>query len=584
MDEALAANPNVTRKFDPMRDGPALGSWWWVRDEDNENRLMCVTHKASNHIVFEAHDLNVSMRYHEVPDRCRPEANWQKLIQGWIAEKQSELATTVQKLQTTLAEANLLEKQGSSDDTANSPQSLLPALTRTDPEERKQKLFGIKLKDYPAFNQKVKDIVEDIVLLQKDLLLPMTVQANRARKAVGEIDKQLFALELYAGLFQKCRLIADGAPAPVDTPISVRQMLRYMDEECLIDFDRGGMDYKRIGDFDRWVVKPENLNRLAPEPRCIVALKVRRLMKNYPNPLNFLGFFQQMEEHKANAFTYLLLRNGQKVYRLACDIEFDPRLLPYREEFNRPFTRIDRRYVYGRVRSDEPDYKDEEIRITPDHLEYDDHVEKRREALYRYNRVMFLVQGLLDRSEVFAPHLGISLANPEHVERYFRAIFDEEDGLPSANPPVWEAYRDAKNSLLVPGNYAYSTWHPKRDYEYYRGTDREILRAGRDRPRICLVTKVRRDRSMVRVSWPWGKTYGMRDIPGKPGWQRFMEYEVDKQRHCWIPMAEVFNVSAYISGEYKQFLCDAYQKGRYLEWAPPLLLAETWLKDNTKTK
>jgi hypothetical protein len=255
-------------------------------------------------------------------------------------------------------------------------------------------------------------------------------------------------------------------------------------------------------------------------------------------------------------------------------------LLPFREEFSKPFTRREYRSRWGKGGPTAEGYKswEEEVKILPDDLEYDKHVEERMEELYKYNRVMFLIQGLLDRSEVFQPHPLISLADPDHLDLYFRAIFDEEDGLPSANPPVWETYRDALNACLVPGNYVYSKWHPESDYEYsHRGEGRWVKNA-RQRPAICEVTEVKRDRTKVKVSWAYGQVYGWHPHPTKPGWRQRGYYEPDKKKHCWIPIKEVFNVSAYKTGDYKQFLCDAYQKGRYLEWAPQLLGAEKWLK------
>jgi len=221
--------------------------------------------------------------------------------------------------------------------------------------------------------------------------------------------------------------------------------------------------------------------------------------------------------------------------------------------------------------------------ITPDHLDYDEHVAKRKKKIYQYNRVMFLLQGLLDRSKVFSPHPKINLGDDDHIARYFKPVYDEETGLPSSHPPSWENYVLACNSQIVKGSHVWSNHYEESDYEYRRGYDRHVLRAGRQRPDICKVDRISRDKKKVRVSWPWGTRYG-RQFPDR--WHDrgdWGEWPVDKERHAWLPIEKVFNVSAYKPGDYKQFLCDAYLKGAYLKWAPQLLDAEKWKHENKQT-
>ena len=90
------------------------------------------------------------------------------------------------------------------------------------------------------------------------------------------------------------------------------------------------------------------------------------------------------------------------------------------------------------------------------------------------------------------------------------------------------------------------------------------------RPQLCEVVSVKRDRSQVKIRWEAERwAYGHWNLDEwQPGG------DIKKSRYLWVPIEEVFNVSAYTPGDYKLFLCDRALQGRYLEWAAPLLAAE----------
>jgi hypothetical protein len=106
-------------------------------------------------------------------------------------------------------------------------------------------------------------------------------------------------------------------------------------------------------------------------------------------------------------------------------------------------------------------------------------------------------------------------------------------------------------------------------------------------PDLCQVESMKRDGSMIRVSWPWGKLSKGRErwveSKEKPGWGHYEhDYDTDRMCHEWIPVNRVFNVSDYHLGDYKMFLCDRSLQGEYLKWAQYLLTAEDWARDREK--
>lgn len=106
-------------------------------------------------------------------------------------------------------------------------------------------------------------------------------------------------------------------------------------------------------------------------------------------------------------------------------------------------------------------------------------------------------------------------------------------------------------------------------------------------PDLCVVDSMKRDGSMVRVSWPWGRLAKGRErwveSPTRPGWGH-NEYDTKTDRMCheWIPINRVLNVSNYNAGDYKMFLCDRSLRGQYIKWAQYLLTAEDWARDRAK--
>ena len=51
-----------------------------------------------------------------------------------------------------------------------------------------------------------------------------------------------------------------------------------------------------------------------------------------------------------------------------------------------------------------------------------------------------------------------------------------------------------------------------------------------------------------------------------------------------VPASELFNVSAYRTGDYKQFFQDHRTRAQYLQWAPMLIAAEEYWAGNAKVQ
>jgi hypothetical protein len=435
----------------------------------------------------------------------------------------------------------------------------------SDPVVKKRELLDLRDKHIPATKKAVDELTKEIVGNYKNLFLSDTVQAEALVEAAKGVEDKLFALELYAGFQEELLRIGQGKPAPMETPITIRQMMRYMDEETLIAAEDGGMDFRSLKTFDKWVVA--NIDQVAPEPRCVVAFQVRRHKKQYGRCADVMTALEHLAWNEENKLTYLLIRNGQRIYRINTELDFRPRLIALREEFDKP------------LEYKEANFGRESVVVGPKDYHYDKALAARADKMKQQNRILFIIQGLLDRSKVFEPHPRISLADSDHIQRWIVAHHDEEDGLPNSSPPSWEEYRDRSNKTLKAGCIVYAVFEWKRKRRSWRERDEDLYSTQRDYFRF---EGFSRDKKKVRLSEP---------SPDRTGWQHpkpcrasdwtrgeWGDWPVNQRIHYETEINRVFNCDAYSVGEYKQFLCDAYTKGAYLQWAPFLLKAERYQK------
>jgi hypothetical protein len=549
---------------------------WGKKAHEEQEDLMCVEHIGSNYVEFGYHTgdsvSGCKAHFDEFFKCCRPEPNWQAIITGKLTEIQKQIREKTQLLITKGRELCLLQQKGP--ERQEQEETLLPARVTVDPKLHKEEL--VALRDMlPEVTQEIKVLGPEFASQSKNLSYPDVVKLESVKKALAIVNDRIFTIELYCGLQEQVKQIAQGNPAPMTEPIAIRQQLLFMDEETLFDYEDGGMDFKKLDDFDEWVVKPCNLSRLLPEPRGIVAFKVRRYKKDYGPCETLLDAWTQIDWDEANLVTYLLIRNGENVYRIASSVDFEPRLIPRIDEIGEAqFKETHRAWMSDEVT---------ETFITPNDIEYDQHVEKLDHLIQHYNRIVILIQGLLDRSNVFSPHPVINLRKPESMETWLRLVRDEERALPPTALD-WKTYQKQLNSTLKAGKWIYIN----REYEknvYHERFDRDGSRrkqwwANRI-PKTCKIDRIKKDRTMVYVSWPMGKTRGRYVYSYATDHREWVD-ETDRMMHDWIPVEYVLNLSDYTLGDYKLFLSHYEVKKDYGSWARYILNAEDWARQRAK--
>lgn len=267
----------------------------------------------------------------------------------------------------------------------------------------------------------------------------LQAQTEQIREELRRRMEQVWLVELFLGSKEEVTTIRQGTPAPVDAKIHVHQRVLCMDEELAVfdwlqDPDRiGRFDCQELEDFDRWLLDPEHLAAVCPHPKAIVAFKVRRYAKERPIRgadvrSQLLDIMQKVGLEHGDAMTYLLIRNGENLYRLWVDVRLWPRFFP----------------------------RAEDVAVPTGAPSWDVRAAQRRTKVMAAG--LLVINGLLQRSTLFhpLPHPKMDAFDPAHVEEYFTLVRDDDghdllgDGRDFEHL-TWKGYRRWLVSHLAPG-------------------------------------------------------------------------------------------------------------------------------------
>lgn len=231
----------------------------------------------------------------------------------------------------------------------------------------------------------------------------MTVLKKKMRRVMRVVD----TLELYLGIQENIVQITEGEPAGIDEPITFRQQLVYMDEELAVH--RYDADSDDLGYFDDWLLENERYKRYVPEERCIVAFKPRRFEKSYFPENPFLNAMY----NDGNFDSYLLIRNGENLYRIWSDLHVGERLFPRSGELQEMLKGMQATWERDKDAAEE--------------------------KLHGYQRLAFVLQGLMDRTQILQPmHPGIKIFELDRWEHLVRFVYDDENTLDDGRPSFKE--------------------------------------------------------------------------------------------------------------------------------------------------
>ena len=626
--ETLPSDP------DPLK----IGQWYWVQDEDEDEPWFgCITHVGSNYVeMTSTHEDEQRIHFNEFDSRCKLEADPERVISGQILRYQ----TKVQQLMGRIAEVT--SRLGVADSPKLQSGSETAALATVDSSGQnfntyKTDLVTAKKETLPKLFDEIEETNLELVRWMKAQTVPFQAKVEQMKGVIGRIDDRIFNVDLYAGLSEQVEQITDGEPAPFGEKIRLLQRRLYMDEECLARYQTGGMEFKNIQEFDAWLARPDNLERLMPFPRCIVSFRVRRNMKTRPSFGSFIDFFRIIDEIKADTYTFLYIRNGEKLYRMGSELDFGEKLFPDMDRqkltgklWAKGAPRIseiisddayqglleDHAREVAQAEADEAAHKiklaaweaahakaeaegqefkesrpwyngpwlrdprEDYQEFEPSNIYYDDILNKVEKDIQHHNRIGLILQGLLDRSLVLHPHPPWKIWTTDGFREALELVYDDSRALVAGEKPDFEAYRQKANESLRAGSVTVGQevlWEIAEAEKYNEKEGRQG-RNGYEPERYR----------------PYGN-------PGPGTLARVAEYEPRNKRCTYAWMREgqssatygqeirakftctteaLFNADAYKPGDFHRFFDDPRTRADYLKWAPVLLEAEEYHAGN----
>lgn len=307
----------------------------------------------------------------------------------------------------------------------------------------------------------------EIQALRKSMERRMKAEMERIASVVGPLQKQVALLEegiwtinLYLGSSEEIVTLVEGDPAPADTPIHVRQLVLYMDEEHRIGAEDGGIDGLDRGSiqaFDQWLTSsPAHLEQVLPEPRGIVVLSPSRQRRRHEEP------WKEEASAKANAQSYWLVRNGGCLYRFTTNLNVGGNLIPTKDEFTSFFK--ERPFGGGDPRP-----------LVPGSREWARAEEAADARRRHFMRTALILQGIVDRTALLAPlpAEGISLLQPESYDAgHIIVITDAEVALGTGRTPYrqWIVGLNARlrAGMRIVGAFDSEGWRAHRIDDKYR--------------------------------------------------------------------------------------------------------------------
>lgn len=248
-------------------------------------------------------------------------------------------------------------------------------------------------------------------------------------------------IDLYLGRGEEVEIVRDGKPAAADEPIVIRQSVLAMSEEAIVLFsgEEGyeGIDYTNVDTFIDWLQAPENLDRLLPEPKCVVVLIPTREASTAEN------IWEATHKNAKNRQSYWFMRNGERVTLMRTDtITVRDRLVPKRDEFVSYFA--DR---FGHTMTPG----------SPEWVKAEEDADARRR---HFMKLMLTLQGLVDRTSTWhpLPANGVNLMSVASQDNGQVRIVNEVDLILTDGRESFKEWRQRLNSQLRPGHRVIGNW------------------------------------------------------------------------------------------------------------------------------
>jgi len=388
----------------------------------------------------------------------------------------------------------------------------------------------------------------------------LQLRVGEMNRLIEKANEAIWTINLYMGRDEKIHRLAEGEPAPKEEPITLRQRVLYMDEECAELTDDGqGIDISQLGIFDEWLFEDDNLARLLPEPKGIICLHARSREKHYADP----WLSAQMNEANRH-YTYFLIRNGENIYRIYADIVLSNVLFPAAREYEQ---------LFRKTEFDWKTHSKKTEQIRPGNDDYMKAMEKCEEKQRHYLRVLLILQGLLDRTDIFKPLPveRINICNQADYFEFLRFTYDTGEAVLDNSKPSFATWLSSVNANIGVGHRVVGAFdshkaglHGHRDGNFHYGV--RLYPENSNTPESDQVYTISRTEKHCYESTRYYFTYDRGEI-----WDRWDGYRQSQTRgSCYIHRDDkwVLDIDAAEVADIKYYLISRKGKKEYEDMVP----------------
>ena len=274
--------------------------------------------------------------------------------------------------------------------------------------------------------------VRDVIARQRDAV---EVALAPVRKMMARLEEGLETMSLYLGRGEQIITVIEGPPSDALEPIVLRQMVLAMDEESGLFAEDEGMSVEDVDAFDDWLrADRAHVEQIVPERKGVVAMVARWTPRRE----------RDVAREPEDQLTHFIIRNGDAVYRTSVQFQAGDALIPRADEFIRYFFT---------ERWNSKTHEHERVALKPGSDAYERAMERSDARSRHYLRIGLILQGLVDRTEIFYPlhPAGVNmLSDPAERSERVRIITDAEGGLESGLQSFTE-WQAQTNAQLRPG-------------------------------------------------------------------------------------------------------------------------------------
>lgn len=605
-------------RFENDEDIITAGDWFWVKSDETE-WFGCATVIGSNFAEIHAPPISGSSRYQRILftdfwQTTRREPSPDDVTAQFTQAAQDKVRRLMGEVQDLTRKLGVVPSGLEIDHTPNptSNNALAVISSQIDPKSYEKALIIAKEETLPKLFDDIKKANAELSSWMMAPTLALTAAVNPLKKSIDLINDRIHTIGLYAGLTEVATQVREGSPADRDAKLHIMQRRLYMDEECLLDYAGGGIDIQGIEAFDAWISKPENRDRVLPFDRSLVAFRVRRHSKQREAYGSLLNTFINISLAEADKLTFLYIRNGEQIWRISTDHEFDEMIFPSRshadpgkaimvemfinrvrrvmsiDDYEVQLAERQANHITWIARNPDKDQKESPYaglgllhgfqRFDPNHPYFDEITADRQANIKKFNRVAVIVQGLFDRSLVFHPHNPVHVWNEESFSQAIELSYDGET-LTYGEKPDFLDYQSRLNAAIGPGTLVAGA----DDFFLKAMAEKENQRQQNDwrnrgRP-LSDYTRFQPDGNpgpgMIATVAQWkprAKAATFKWLRSRIRW----DPTPTTPTAITIPVAELLNVSAYTPGDFRQFFLDPRTRAEYLRWAPLMLAAEDY--------